>query len=109
MSNKYPSPCQTCPNQCSIDGNYDYSKNCKKYANWICWWWLEFKRQVRATVVHVKKPTCFAYRHPDEYREYLRNGPCKWCKAEEFCDLPCKAYLSWWNTRMEIIRKKVQG
>ena len=32
---------------------------------------------------------------------------CDKCSAQERCDIPCKAYLQWYNARMEITRKKV--
>lgn len=44
---------------------------------------------------------------PEEYRDYLRLSPCKGCPAEERCDIPCAAYLQWWDERMGWFRRKV--
>ena len=45
--------------------------------------------------------------HPDEHRRYLRQHPCQDCGAATFCDRPCRAYLSWYNARLEAA--KVRG
>ena len=42
--------------------------------------------------------------HPDEHRRYLQQHPCSGCKAGAFCDLPCEAYLQWYNARLEAAR-----
>lgn len=48
--------------------------------------------------------------HPDEYRRYLRQHPCKGCVAQSFCDLPCDVYLQWYNARMKAARiRAMQG
>ena len=46
--------------------------------------------------------------HPDEYLRYLRQNPCHGCVAESFCDSPCRAYLHWYNARMEAARARVR-
>ena len=55
-------------------------------------------------VVSVEKILVY---HPDEYRRYLQQHPCGGCRAEQFCDQPCAAYLRWYNARLEAARKKM--
>lgn len=43
----------------------------------------------------------FQIYHPDEYRRYLRQHPCRDCRAECFCNTPCPVYLQWYNARMK--------
>lgn len=43
---------------------------------------------------------------PAEHRKYLQQHPCRGCKAEPCCDLPCQAYLNWYNARMEAARAR---
>lgn len=46
--------------------------------------------------------------HPDEYRRYLKRWPCDGCRACLCCDTPCKAYLEWYNRRMEAVRGEMR-
>ena len=61
-----------------------------------------YARQCYQTrLLRVKKILVY---HPDEHRRYLQQHPCSGCKAGAFCDLPCEAYLQWYNARLEAAR-----
>lgn len=51
-------------------------------------------------------PTKFCYSHPDAVRRFLRHSPCEDCQVKNSCNIPCAAYLQWWDARMEYIRRK---
>ena len=46
----------------------------------------------------------FCYEHPDIVRDRLRQSPCKKCKYQESCGMPCRSYLEWYDLRMKYIR-----
>lgn len=46
----------------------------------------------------------YRYEHPDLARHYLRHSPCEGCEFKILCDVPCDAYLSWWDERMAWLK-----
>ena len=105
MQTNYPSPCLKCGKDCSNGFKY---KKCNKWRTWFLWWWKHFRSVfVQTPALKQADPNKFIYAHPDETERYLRTSPCESCYAAQTCDVPCKAYLGWYNTRMEIVRKKV--
>lgn len=101
----YPSPCEKCDKEYGCGGceaweiRYRYrQKQINAYAE-------KLSQAVTAKLPENK----FCYEHPDHVRQWLKDSPCKGCKAEDFCNRPCKIYLHWYDARMEIVRKKVQG
>lgn len=99
----YPSPCLQC-HRGEICNN---PLACKRYGMWIRTWWKWFNGRHRERKAREGCKECFQYKHPDEVRRYLQEHPCKGCQAEATCDVPCVRYLRWYDTRMEIARKKV--
>ena len=55
------------------------------------------------------RKTKFVYEHPDLIRKYIKDGPCKGCEFEQLCDVPCAAYFHWWDVRMELLRRRING
>lgn len=49
----------------------------------------------------------FVVMHPEEYRRFLRKGPCGDCPVSHFCNSPCRVYLKWYDTRMELFRGRL--
>ena len=101
----YPSPCETCgkdygcPGCSAWETRYRYrQKQINAYA----------QRMTQRPVAKLPGNK-FCYDHPDHVRQWLKESPCKGCSTELFCDKPCEIYLRWYNARMEIVRKKVQG
>ena len=99
----YPNPCTTCETK-TADNYCNKFRYCAKYHKWINWNWATFRRYARRA--KEKKAICktWVYQHPDRAREYLKNGPCKGCKLNDTCDDPCRAYLEWWDARMDYFR-----
>lgn len=98
----YPNPCDTCTQEC-VSSKYGCS-------DWIIRFytiWKQFNtyplRQYKNRPVD---KTVYAYEHPDVLRKYLEEGPCKRCKSENDCDIPCTAYWCWWDARMALLKKK---
>lgn len=105
MQSKYPSPCLKCDKDyCKKCG--DHYKECAEWLTWFRWWWNRFRVTFTAAPKKVQENDKFCYSHPDQVKRYLKLGPCAVCSAEQNCDTPCKAYLRWYNGRMEIARKK---
>lgn len=101
----YPSPCDKCAYYRPYCANF---KKCEEYCKWVNTWWKHFRNSfAQAVQPKVITGNKFIYLHPDQARKYLMDGPCKACRAGEFCDTPCRAYLRWWDDRMQITRKKV--
>lgn len=101
----FPIPCDTCSfENCSGSGNI--CAKCRQYFN-THWKWINQKAQQLYRPPKPRREDVFYIAHPDEIRDYLRNNPCKTCKAEPDCDTPCPAYCRWWDTRMAYARKKV--
>lgn len=108
MASRYPSPCLRCrraENCTGYIGNANYHRWCSKWEIWFKWWWKQFRSA--ATGSTKTDPNKFYYSHPDHIKQQILQSPCDKCSAQERCEIPCKAYLQWYDTRMEIIRKKV--
>lgn len=104
MANRYPSPCDSCQKATACTFGY----GC---MDWRIRYYYR-QKQINAyyrKLLQVKpaEEATFVYQHPDLIRRYLTEGPCKGCKAEQVCDVPCPAYLRWYDARMKIARKKV--
>lgn len=97
-------PCDTCGE----------SYGCTGCGKWKAWY-LQRQAQINAYAKKVYEEQSrlpenkFCYNHPDTVKRWLREGPCAGCKAEEVCDTPCPAYLRWYDARMQIARRKVNG
>ena len=80
-------------------------------------WELEYSKRQAQINAHARN--CYHPRlrvvdkillyHPDEYRRYLQQHPCRGCVGESFCDEPCEAYLHWYNARLEVARARWKG
>lgn len=101
----YPSPCGNCEKE-----RCDYRK-CGDYHMWLNTMWKRFRGYLQRSYGKGKtmKRQKFIYEHPDMVRQYLRNGPCGQCMAAKCCEIPCAAYLSWWDARMAVFRHKLGG
>ena len=102
--NIYPNPCDVCDKADSCNLGY----GCEDWR--IRYLYRQKQINAHAKAQAVRIPTgqkTFVYEHPDLIWRYIVDGPCKGCKAELVCDMPCPAYLNWWDARMEIARKKV--
>lgn len=111
MQSNYPSPCLRCSRADTCVG-YTGPKGrhlwCQRYETWFKWWWKYFRKVATIGPRDLPDdPSKFRYSHPDRVKQYLQEGPCAKCSAQEYCDNPCKAYLRWYDARMEITRKKV--
>lgn len=104
MNSNYPIPCLNCKeNHCDQSGS-GY-RRCSAWRTWFCWWWKRFPKMLTET----KSSACddkFRYAHPDTIIRYIMTSPCDSCSASVNCDKPCRAYLEWYDVRMEIFRKK---
>lgn len=101
----YPRPCLKCAKQ----DDCNKINACKRYEMWVRTWWKWFNGRLQERKAREKNRVYFCYAHPDETRRYLMTSPCKGCAMEKDCETPCKKYLRWYDARMEIVRKKVQG
>ena len=107
MESKYPCPCLNCDRE-SCKENGSQFRECRKWLTWFRWWWKRFRGALKVVPQEQSTNTeKFYYSHPDHVKRYLQFGPCAGCSAEQNCDTPCKAYLRWYNARMEITRKRV--
>ena len=103
MAKAYPNPCDTCQDAASCKHSYGCAD-----------WQIRYRyrqKQINAYASNllqakVTEQTKFYYQHPDEVRRYLADGPCKGCKAEQVCNVPCPVYLRWWDARMQMIRRR---
>lgn len=100
--NSYPSPCDGCQRPCNYTTCPDWliryryrQKQINGYAKKL------------GQLVKTKKREKFVYRHPDEAKRYLKTSPCDNCNAKDVCDTPCSAYLTWYNARVALARKRV--
>lgn len=100
MSREYPNPCDGCPS-CTDPGN-----GCLAWRIRYRYRQKQINAYSKQLYAQEKKKTKFVYMHPDQLRRYLQDGPCKGCNAEQACDTHCPAYLSWWDMRMAVARKK---
>lgn len=43
--------------------------------------------------------------HPEDRRQWLKNGPCPGCPCESWCDRICGLRARWWDDfRREVLR-----
>lgn len=94
----WASPCDSCQEEYCPCGGCDAWK--KRYHI--------RQRQINAyarRVGQAQAVECWCYAHPDEYRRWLKHGPCRWCQARDHCDAPCLAYQQWWDERMRRFRR----
>ena len=100
---KYPNPCDTCTHCTALGG-------CER-------WLTRYRyrqKQINAYAKKLMQPikildnSKFRYEHPSIVERYLKLGPCHGCKLEAQCETPCRAYWTWWNARMEWLRRKYQ-
>lgn len=104
MANKYPNPCDSC-------GKTDctYYRTCGKYLKYVRTIWKQFNGYQARVYRKQKnmKSEKFLYEHPDIVRRYLEKGPCEHCQRSNVCDNPCLAHWSWWDARMEWLRRRL--
>lgn len=98
-------PCHSCPR---ITGR------CLQHTKCLHWRAHYFARQALingyASKVYAKPAIdadALRLYGAERYHDYLRRGPCQGCPAEEHCDIPCAAYLQWWDERMEWFRRTI--
>ena len=100
----YPSPCEKCT-----------KRSCPGCGVGCQTWrarYLYRQKQINAKAKQIYHPKPvpvdkLCYRHPDEARRYLSHSPCEECELNKNCDIPCSAYLRWYDTRMELVRRKL--
>ena len=98
----YDTPCGGCPREAQC-----YDLGCKRWREQFLAAWEEFRGYPQREYRRMAKETgrqVFRYAHPDEIRDYLKNGPCLRCPGEKTCRVPCPAYWRWWDARMEQLR-----
>ena len=111
----YPCPCLKCTDLCAaLDGSN--AKKCLAYRVWFLWWWKYFRKIFSTTA----EKNVFTYFHPEERKDQIRKNradtaaqiraksakkPCDHCKQNEDCDIPCDAYLHWYDESLALIRK----
>lgn len=74
---------------------------CKRQAAINLW----ARQHMKPRVVEVGKLILYA---PADQRRYLRKSPCEDCGAAAFCDIPCQAYLQWYDRRMQAARAALE-
>lgn len=103
MPENYPSPCEGC------DLPSCRGQRCNS-------WLMRYRHRQKlingyahkVLQPHYIRRESFVYSHPDDVRRWLLHGPCPGCKLNETCDTPCAAYLTWYNDRMALARKKAE-
>lgn len=109
MQSTYPNPCLKCTRQ-ACKKNSSQFRECSDWLTWFRWWWKRFHTYpAKAPITKTTDRDKFYYAHPDEIRRALKKHPCEGCRNEKCCDTPCAAYLAWYDARMAVARKKVQG
>ena len=97
----YPNPCDTCSH--CVD-----KRGCEK-------WLIRYRyrqKQINAYAKKLMQPkkitdnSKYRYEHPSAVERYLKLGPCHGCRLAEQCEIPCGAYWSWWDARMEWLKRK---
>lgn len=63
------------------------------------------RQHLEPRVVEVGKIILYA---PADRRRYLRKSPCEDCGAEPLCDIPCQAYLQWYDRRMQAAKAALE-
>lgn len=99
----YPNPCDTC----TKDGSCWKGYGCPR--------WREYYRHRQQLINDYPKKkkqgrfdTRFVYQHPNDTRRYLLQWPCNGCEREAKCDIPCGAYLAWYDGRMAYFRSMLE-
>lgn len=100
----YPSPCLNCEKTVCAE---------KRCPEWLVRY-LYRQKQINAYSKYgrpqkLEKRHCYVYEHPDVIRDYLQKGPCRFCKREKVCDIPCPAYWRWWDARQEWHRRRLRA
>lgn len=101
---EYPSPCDTC----------EKADNCKITYGCVDWQ-IRYRYRQKQINAYAKKKKQeyfsekFAYQHPNETRRFLETWPCEKCDKKEDCDIPCRTYLVWYDTRMAHVKRKIGG
>lgn len=88
MTDKYPNPCLSCRAKCNNGG-------CE------AWRIRYLYRQKQINAFYRKLTTGEA-----TYRPPVPKYPCKGCEEAQNCDIPCRAYLHWYNVKMTQIRRR---
>lgn len=80
------------------------------------WWHRRYLRHQKKINGYARKHLCpreerdaIRVFHPEEYRRYLKQGPCPDCPVNGFCDTPCQVYLRWYDDRMTLLRQLLTG
>lgn len=47
------------------------------------------------------------YVHPETFRRWLEEGPCKGCPCERHCDEVCALRARWWDARVARLRTEM--
>lgn len=98
----YTSPCGRCEKGGSCrNENWE----CPAYRMWINWNWARFRRRLERRTPAREK---FRYAHPGEAVD-LTKSPCEKCREDGSCDVPCRAYLAWYDGRMALVRQRLYG
>ena len=99
----YPSPCDTC-SRCTAPNGCTAWKIRYRYR----------QKQINAYARRLRIPDALdlpllQLHHPEKYRQWLKQGPCRTCGAEPICDTACAAYRQWWDERMGWFRRIFYG
>ena len=90
-----------CPARCSGRPECEKGK-----CRWLAAY-LARQKWINAYARTVADRQIFRYRHPQEQRQFLKEGPCPGCSLEKLCDLPCPEYVRWWDLRMALLRRRM--
>lgn len=97
----YPCPCDKCEKQKTCETWRNLVKKCGLYRHWINFW-LTHTRKILMQPRRMEEKNVFQWEHPDIYRKWLLEGPCKGCPSENVdCIKPCAKYWDWWDARQE--------
>ena len=69
-------------------------------------WMEQVRRDMAAFDWHMRDTDAVETLHPDRWRVWLRNGPCKGCPCEPWCDVPCSLRLRWWDDVLAQLRRR---
>lgn len=98
----YPSPCDNCQEEhCPCSGCDAWKKR-----------YHIRQRQINAYARRLgqgRKVERWRYVHPEEGRKEPGKSPCEACSADGACDMPCRAYLQWWDERMGWFRRMYEN
>lgn len=102
---KYPSPCLKCEraDKCKTFG---YHANCQPWHTWWLWWWNYFRENLGKEPPGKREK--FYYEHPDTIRRLMQKNPCDSCIRKEFCVKPCYKYLAWYDSHIQIAKRRLE-